>query len=165
MLCSTKPLPYKPACTLSTPTRLRQTRHVPAIRLSLVCSSGNKHTPQNMCCGLFLALPAAAIAFVAGYFCPRQDALLLGAGQLLLGNSLGPVAEAAGSLAQPIMMVASGYLSKKLCTCSCTGRTVSLRPATAVRFNCMLSGLVYLAACIFTLYCQCIRNPLHVLFT
>jgi hypothetical protein len=56
-----------------------------------------------MCCGLFLAVPAAVTAFIAGYFCPRQDALLYGAGQLLQkgADSLGP-------LAQPLGYAASG---------------------------------------------------------
>lgn len=71
-----------------------------------------------MCCGLFLAVPAAVTAFVAGYFCPRYEALLYGAGQLLQQG-----AGALGPLAQPLVYAASRYGQLQLAMfwlqCSC----------------------------------------------
>ncbi|WIA36880.1 hypothetical protein OEZ86_008130 [Tetradesmus obliquus] len=78
-----------------------------------------------MCCGLFLAVPAAVTAFIAGYFCPRQDALLHGAGQLLqLGaDSLGPLAQPLGYAAAGLGWV--GALVAFV-TVSATGTAIAL---------------------------------------
>uniref|UniRef100_A0A383WEJ1 Ketoreductase domain-containing protein n=1 Tax=Tetradesmus obliquus TaxID=3088 RepID=A0A383WEJ1_TETOB len=78
-----------------------------------------------MCCGLLLAVPAAVTAFIAGYFCPRQDALLHGAGQLLqLGaDSLGPLAQPLGYAAAGLGWV--GALVAFV-TVSATGTAIAL---------------------------------------
>jgi hypothetical protein len=98
-----------------------------------------------MCCGLFLAVPAAVTAFIAGYFCPRQDALLYGAGQML---QLG--ADALGPLAQPLAYAASGYavscskpalMLLRFGCCPSTPCVITQHCMPQVRCSCQLDGL------------------------